>query len=369
MYKLGLALIFMLRIAPTDADEFLKDPAAKAEPHSPPVPCTTVNGVEPLCGFAQPPEDLALLPDGRVLVGEFGALGHGVAGRLSVFDPHSKVRKVIFDGSALANGTPPERANDHCPGPPGASFSPHGIHLASQGEPQRLLVVNHGGRESIEIFSLSIDPATHEANVQWQDCVVAPADAWFNDVVNLPNSGFAVTHMIKRGASEEELLAADVSRADTGYVLQWYESRGWEKVPGTDGGLPNGIEASADGTTLYVNHYLADRVVAVDRASGQRLWSAEVAGPDNTTLAPNGELLVASLPSPFQDIIACAHQRARPCGIPYAVVALDPTSGAARTIFNGEGAPMGAATVALQVGNSVYLGSFVGERMVVRSLQ
>lgn len=49
------------------------------------------------------------------------------------------------------------------------------------------------------------------------------------------------------------------------------------------------------------------------------------------------------------------------------VLALNPQTGAQRTVFTGEGAPMGG-TVALQAGDRIYLGFFVGERVVARSL-
>ena len=48
----------------------------------------------------------------------------------------------------------------------------------------------------------------------------------------------------------------------------------------------------------------------------------------------------------------------------FAIVAVDPDSMKAQTILEHRGAPMGAATVAQQVGDHLYLGSFVGDRIV-----
>ena len=342
--------------------------SAQAEPPAPtPFPCTAVDGIEPICGFARPPEDLEDLADGRVLVGEYGAMSGTKPGVLSLFDPKTKARQVLFDGTTAVSATPPGRERDACPGAPGPQFSPHGIHLAQVEGRQRLLVVNHGGREAVEIFDVTIDPATRAVALDWRDCVPAPADAWMNDVVNLPDGGFAASHMIKRGAVEEDFVKAEASHEVTGHVLQWHVERGWEKVPGSEGGLPNGVEVSADGTTLYVNQYLGDRVSAIDRLSGTRLWSADVPAPDNITIAPSGELLVASHRAGFEVIVACAHHSEQACGLPYAVVGIDPKTGATREVLTGAGAPMGAATVALQLGDAIYLGSFVGERIVVRA--
>jgi len=331
-----------------------------------PFACTASNDIEPICGFAGPPEDLEDLPDGRIIVGEYGAMSGAKPGRLTLLDPATKTRSTLYDGQAAATVAAAARARDVCPGAPGPQFSPHGIHLALVDGKQRLLVVNHGGREAIEIFDVQTDPATKEIAVTWRDCVPAPDYAWINDVVNLPDGGLAATHMVQRGVGAEVFRAAEASRVATGHVLQWQVDTGWEKVPGSEGSLPNGIEASADGRVLYVAQYLGDRVVALDRLSGKQLWAAEVPAPDNVTIAPSGELLVASHREPFEAIEHCAQRHAQACGLTYAIVGLHADTGAQRIVLNGAGAPMGAATVALQVGDALYLGSFVGERIVVR---
>ncbi|MGE0373737.1 MAG: YncE family protein [Gammaproteobacteria bacterium] len=342
-------------------------PLSVADTPEAPYPCTAVADATPVCGFSRPPEDLEDLPGLRaVIVSEYGALSGKIPGELSLFDPDTQARRRLFGGSEGAIAAPPARERDTCPGAPGPEFSPHGVHVATIGGRPRLLVVNHGGREAVEIFDVTLGAAPGDVRLAWQDCVPAPDDAWLNDVVNLPGGGLAVTHMVRRGTDEHALLEAERTREITGHVLQWSPARGWEKVPGTEGGLPNGIEVSADGTTLYVNQYFGDRVSAIDRLSGTRLWSVEVPSPDNVTRAPTGELLVASHRAGLEAIVACAAHSERPCGVPYAVVSLDPATGAQRTLLEGAGAPMGAATVALQVGHEILLGSFVGERIVRR---
>lgn len=52
------------------------------------------------------------------------------------------------------------------------------------------------------------------------------------------------------------------------------------------------------------------------------------------------------------------------CGLPFAIVAVDPRTLERRTVLEHGGAPMGAATVAQQVGEDLYLGSFAGDRIV-----
>ena len=56
-----------------------------------------------------------------------------------------------------------------------------------------LYVVNHGGRESIEIFTL--DPKGAEPAVTWNGCAVMPSHTWPNSVAPLPDGGMVVTDM------------------------------------------------------------------------------------------------------------------------------------------------------------------------------
>ena len=75
--------------------------SASAQTEAPvptPFPCTAVDGIEPICGFARPPEDLEDLADGRVLVGEYGAMSGAKPGVLSLFDPQ------FFRGQTTISG-------------------------------------------------------------------------------------------------------------------------------------------------------------------------------------------------------------------------------------------------------------------------
>jgi hypothetical protein len=48
--------------------------------------------------------------------------------------------------------------------------------------------------------------------------------------------------------------------------------------------MPNGIEASADGESLYVDLYLGDEVRKISRKTGATLATVEIASPDNVLL-------------------------------------------------------------------------------------
>ena len=157
------------------------------------VSCDPVGAATPLCGF-QNPEDLALLPDRRhVLVSEYGD-GGTRPGRISLLDLESGRHELLFaGGEPTAPG--PWGAPD-CEGPPTTAFSPHGIHLAPRPDGAlQLLVVQHGGRESVEMFQVNSE-GSGGWSIAWRGCALAPDQAALNDVVALPEGGFLATRMV-----------------------------------------------------------------------------------------------------------------------------------------------------------------------------
>jgi len=166
--------------------------------------CQGEGEIEVLCGF-QNPEDLAAAPGGEwIVVSQSPRLVDDEitgGGSLLVLRPRDGERRVLFPLS----GTEPHAGaagvgSPECGGPPEAErFSPHGIDVsAGVGGVARLLVVNHGGREAIELFRLEVSDAGPSAT--WEGCVPLPEDAQANDVAALPERGFVVTNMLPRGA-------------------------------------------------------------------------------------------------------------------------------------------------------------------------
>jgi hypothetical protein len=323
--------------------------------------CTAAAGIVPVCDFERP-EDLVLLGDGRtVIVSEYGALNGARPGRLSSYVPQDDTHSVVYPSATPSTGAPRSWGDAVCPAAPGPEFSPHGIYHTIENGVERLYAVNHGGREAIEAFDIENDG--RRVRLIWRGCVIAPASAWFNDLAVAPDGTVFATHMVARGTAEDRLLAQEASREATGAVLEWRADAGWREVPGTHGGLPNGIEISPDGATLYVNYYFGDAVAAIDHASGRRLWQVDMAAPDNSTWSANGRLLVASHTVDLTAIIACSKAGTPTCRVPYVIHALDAASGKGTLVMRGDAPPLGAVTVALQVGTRLLLGSFVGDRL------
>jgi hypothetical protein len=166
--------------------------------------CEGEGAIEVLCGF-QNPEDLAAAPGGEwIVVSQFPRLVDGQpssSGSLVVLRPSDGERRVLFPVAGVElHGSVPGVGSAECGGPPDAErFSPHGIDVAA-GEDgvARLLVVNHGGREAIELFRLEVSEAGPSA--VWEGCVPLPDDAQANDVAALPGGGFVATNMLPREA-------------------------------------------------------------------------------------------------------------------------------------------------------------------------
>jgi len=328
--------------------------------------CPATDEVGLFCDF-KAPEDLEVLPGGtRMLVSEYGGLAGKRPGTIKLLDLDSATTEVLYPTPDGAEASPEALWGDPtCRDPIGSVFAPHGIHLGKgPGGEDRLLVVNHAKRESIEMFELT-GAATETPALHWRGCVVAPDDIWLNDVAGLPGGGFIASHMMKRGTSVDDLLHRGEGDAPLGYAIEWSPGGGWQKIDGTEGVVTNGVQTSADGAVAYVNFTLSDKVIAIDRATGKQLWEATVTHPDNSSWAPDGRLLVASIWADLEPIVECVESDAPFCPLEYSVVAIDPESGATSILAQGGGPPFGMATVAVQIGPKLYLGSAAGERVGV----
>jgi hypothetical protein len=331
--------------------------------------CEPVGPVRPICGFTNP-EDMVALPGGQaILVGEYGQSAESQPGGLVVFDLRTEERRTVFEGGrdgGTANSEP-GWGEPACQTPPTRAFNSHGIDLVRRDDGRlELLVVQHGGREAVEVFEV-LGSGT-DWRVVWRGCVFAPPDASLNDVAGLPDGSFYTTRMASlRGAGE---LAQGVPTEPTGHAFAWSPEAGFRKIEGTDGVLPNGIATSPDGRLIYMNASGENSIRKVEVATGRELGRVVVQAPDNVTWSPDGRLLVASLTGfDPEQFAACAKRTKGPCGIPFQIVAVDPeTMTSLGPIYESGGTPMGAGTVGLQIGRELFIGSFKGDRILRVSL-
>jgi hypothetical protein len=123
-------------------------------PAGPPLMACGVHGdIEVLCG-TRSPEDLELTPDGKYLIatqfvnmGRTGSAGAGMA----LYD----LAKKTFAKMAVTDEPDKSWGDAACPGPIGDALVSHGESLAKRSNGAwALYVVNHGGRQSIEMYEL-----------------------------------------------------------------------------------------------------------------------------------------------------------------------------------------------------------------------
>ena len=328
-------------------------PALFAQPKGPPPPpllaCGQQGNVDIVCG-TRSPEDLELAPDGKsVLVSQMVRTGAGI----SLFDPAKK----SFSDLPVTVEPLKDWGDPACPGPIGSALAPHGTSIGknAQGKSQ-LLVVNHGGRESIEMFE--VRQAGGSWSLVWHGCVTSTQA--FNDVAAMPDGGFVATHPTALQTPGTPLAAGQPS----GYVSRWIPGKGEMELPGTRFSYPNGVVVSRDGKTAYYAAWTGKEIHKYDLTANKEVGMLKLDfQPDNITWTKKNQLLAAGVKGTRGD---CPEGSGSPCMQGFNVAEIDPAKMTAKTSFDsaGKGALIGGVSVALEVGSDVYVGSFQGDRLV-----
>ncbi len=318
--------------------------------------CKPMAGMTPYCGYRNP-EDLVHIPNTELLiVSEMGEFMADSPGQLSLLNMATGTRDTLaIDWS----GTQANWGDKNCPAPAVAALSPHGIDLTLRDDGDlSLLVVNHGERESVEFFAVA-----NNGDLTWRGCALPPEDPFINDVAARHDGGFYVTHMWNKSADFAATAAALQAGKSTGWVWAWTPSDGFTELAQTTAQMPNGIALNADNSTLFVNVYFGGGTFALDLVSNKRIGNIEARQPDNVTVDTKGNVWIASHQNdPIGQ--ACTLVTAGPCLLPFQIIRANPDSLQPEVIIDHNGPPMGYATVALRVGNRIYLGSAHGDRIV-----
>jgi hypothetical protein len=331
---------------------------APQPPQPPLVACGPHGDTEILCG-TRSPEDLELTPDGKFLIvpqfvnGRGGATGAG----LTLFD----LAKKTYAKMPVTVDPRKDWGDPACPGPVGDMLAPHGTSLAkrSSGGAMQLYVVNHGGRQSMELFELK--QVSGNWTAIWHGCVVVMQD--YNDVAALPDGGYIATHPTALQAAGRG-PGGGLSPQPSGFVSRWTPGKGEAELPGTRAGYPNGVVVSADGRYMYFNAWTAKEVHKYDLKEGKETGVLKLDFmPDNLTWTDKHQLLAAGVKGTNGE---CPAGSGEPCIQGFGVAEIDPAKMTSKTVFDsqGKGALIGGVSVALQAGNAVYIGSFQGDRLV-----
>jgi sugar lactone lactonase YvrE len=343
MSRLFAAVAVVLLVTPLLVAQ--APPAAQVPP-----PCVPSGNVQFVCGL-RAPEDLVVVPgDQWVIAGAY-------AGNGGVYLINARDRKgaLVYPAEGAVERLD-AKTYAACPGVPDAGtrakFQTHGLHLLpGTNSVHRLFVVLHGGRESIEVFEVDARQAT--PRLTWIGCAVAPEPIGLNSVRGLPDGGFIATNFLVRNGFGSPSMKAMMSGEKNGELWEWHTATGWQKVPGSEAAGANGLEMSEDGRLLYVAAWGSQSFFRLSRGQAKAERTEVPLGfrVDNIRWARDGSILaVGQGGTPAASI----------------VVKVDPKTLAVRELIRHPDTPgFGAGTVAVEVGNELWVGSFRGDRLAI----
>jgi len=320
--------------------------------------CDPVGTLRFVCGLAGP-EDLAVVPGGKWVI----ASGMAQSGGIRLIDLKDKTTSVLFPWASPKEQF--DRATySACPGPidpsKRADFRSHGLYLRSAGNQQhRLFAVHHGDRESVEVFTL--DTRGSAPSLTWIGCAVAPDPVGLNSVVGLPDGGLIATNFQPRNADAAgrgRMMAGE----NNGELWEWHPRGEWKKVPGSEAAGPNGLEISPDGKTLFIGGWGSQTVIRLSRGDNPPKKEMVNVGfrVDNLRWAPDGTLLATGQRPASQQGQRGSSHSAR----------VDPKTLKAEELLNRpDDDAFATATVAVQIGQELWVGSVRGDRVAILPLR
>ncbi len=312
-------------------------------------------------------EDLVRL-DGTnwVIASGRKAPGRNDSGHLYLINAVTGVAETIYPDAS--SNRPIGELGAACPGAPDpANFEAHGLGIAPAYDGHyRLLSVDHafptGGREAVELFS--IDATGPKPVVVWNDCVPMPEHTSGNDVLALPDGGFAVTNF--SDPADKDVMGKLERGENTGNVLEWHKGKGFSEVPGSEMSGPNGIETDPLNRYYFVNAWGSKELVRLGR--GQRPVERKVAKTgflsDNNAWTWNGKLIVVGQATSVTDLFTCLSSPADFCATPFKALEFDPQTLKSRELIDdAHPKSFGGGTSPLPVGNELWVGSFRSDRI------
>lgn len=325
--------------------------------------CAPKGGLHFICSVRRP-EDLLVLPGEHWLI----TSGYAENSGLHLIDVK---RRTALRALWPLDGVADPRWGD-CAGPPDPDrLQAHGLALSeSKDATLRLFVVNHGARESVEIFDVGLSDAG--PRLTWRGCILSPDGMPLNGVVATAEGTLLATVSTLHGHAFHEAFEGQ----PTGAVFEWRSAAsGFREVPGTRLPGNNGIELSRDGRQVYVLAAPARSMTAFRRDdTWRRLWTVRLPSlyPDNIHWGVDGRLYVAGMSATERtcggpvrvvngavDLIGCRRR--------YRVLTIDPTSRLVRQLASGDQADgFHGASSALPAGEYLWIGSWWDERLAYR---
>ncbi|HEV7135547.1 MAG TPA: hypothetical protein VGN43_02850 [Steroidobacteraceae bacterium] len=330
--------------------------------------CGPVDGLHFVCG-AHHPEDMARIPGTPwAIVSAFAPHGG-----LQVLDTRALTLRPWHAGSPVRRDAGKRIGAADCPGPlQSGELYTQGLSLrVLRPDRYRLYAVNHGGRESIEIFDVSL--ASGIPVRRWRGCVLMPAGDAANAVSSFPDGTIIATVLNLPGTTKADFVRGK----PTGGVFEWQPgTERFRLLPGTELPGNNGLTASPDGKTFYVVAFGLHAIYRYSRSDTRRPIRAATAPgfmPDNVHW-DDGRLIAAGM---TYDEPACGgirrvvngHADAMLCHRGYVVATLDSRTLHYTVIAQGGPNPaFNGATTGLIIGSRLWISSYQADRVAYRVL-
>ncbi len=326
--------------------------------------CEPSKGITPYCGFTNP-EDIVHVPDSPFLIiSQYGGHLTRVPSSLVLFHMESEAKTTFFPKDTVGAAVADLWGEEACTAPP-AFFSPHGIDLIRRADGElMLLVVNHEAdvhRDSVQMFR--VVPAPQTVFLEWRGCVHMSAGMSLNDVAAIPSGGFVVGVWRE---TQKASPALQQKRERLPQVSVWKKGQGLSTLVAFDSpGYINGVSITPDETIVIANDSLNGKIMQFSYPDGRVMAERMMLVPDNNSWAADGRLLITSLQPATPDAFArCDREKLAVCDVPFEILALDPLSMQLESLFWHDGStPFGEATVTVQVGEYLYMGVGLGDRI------
>jgi DNA-binding beta-propeller fold protein YncE len=327
------------------------------------VDCSPANGVHFICGVTNV-EDWAPVTGTKWLIGSDLSTASAPQGYLYLFDTEKRSVAAVPPSDIAVK--PDKTMYPDCPGPlDWKVFGPHGLDLTSGGGTHRVLyAVNHGGRESVEVFA--VDLSGPRPKFTWTGCVVAPHGFWPDAVASLAHGGMVVTSLWD--PTDTDRLAKLSAGQPVGALDEWQPGKGWSVVAGTEGmSGPNGVIVSPDGRMIYLALWSGREVARIDRSVTPPKVDTVQTGilTDNVRWGPGDRsIFVGGQDVTVKQAIDCFESSAANCNVPFKIYRMDPaTLKLTDVVKSGVYGVMGAGTGAVQVGKTIWVSSYRADRI------
>ncbi len=246
-----------------------------------------------------------------------------------------------------------------CPAPVNPdNFSAHGVAL-KQLSPNRfrLYVTSHGAREAIEVFEINtqgLKPA-----ISWTGCVLLPENMLANSVAILDDGGFVTTKFFDPALPDSfnKIFQGEI----TGGVYEWHPGSKARLIEGTELSGANGIAVSKDYKWIYAAATGTREIVRFNRTENPvKLEKIQISiRPDNIRWGEDGMLYTTG-----ENYLPPEECNDPPCETGWSVISIDPETMKTRRVTEVVNtANMQKASVAIPVGNEIWIGTYSGDRI------